>query len=276
MGKLDSRVALITGGARGQGRAHAVALAREGADVVLFDVPDDVASVSYELGTESDLEQTVKLVEGEGRRALAIKGDVRSAPQLREAVTRTLDELGRLDICVANAGITSYRQFAEMEDQVWQDMIDVNLTGVANTVRAVLPHMIERASGRIVVTSSQAARRGMPNLAHYCSAKWGLIGLVRTVALEVAPTLGVTCNAILPGGVDTPMMRNDEVYRTFAPDLDSPTVEDLEERLRLFNPMPTAWIQPEDISAGLLYLVSDEARFVSGTTLDIAAAFNAG
>ncbi|MFF0148717.1 SDR family mycofactocin-dependent oxidoreductase [Amycolatopsis sulphurea] len=275
MSSLENKVALITGGARGQGRSHAVALARQGADVVLVDAPAPVASVSYGLGTESDLSDTVKLVEEQGRTALAVQGDVRKPADLRRAVTRAVEEFGHVDILLANAGITSYGKLSEMDDQQWQDMIDINLTGVANSIRAVLPHMLDRSYGRIVVTSSQAARRGMPNLAHYCAAKWGLIGLVKTVALEVAPSLGITCNAVLPGGVDTPMMRHDEVYQVFAPELAAPTVEDLEERLRRFNPMPTAWIEPSDISHGVLYLVSDEARYVSGATLDIAAAFNA-
>ncbi|WP_236792177.1 mycofactocin-coupled SDR family oxidoreductase [Amycolatopsis sp. GM8] len=275
MGNLANKVALITGGARGQGRAHAVALAKQGADVVLVDAPGPVASVGYGLGTESDLSDTVKLVQEQGRTALAIQGDVRNSADLRHAVTKTLEAFGHLDILLANAGIVTYGQLSEMDDQQWQDMIDINLTGVANSIRAVLPHMLERSYGRIVVTASQSSRRGMPNLSHYCAAKWGLIGLVKTVALEVAPSLGITCNAVLPGGVDTPMMRHDEVYRVFAPELDSPRVEDLEERLRRFNPMPTAWIEPSDISHGVLYLVSEEARYVSGATLDIAAAFNA-
>jgi NAD(P)-dependent dehydrogenase (short-subunit alcohol dehydrogenase family) len=135
--------------------------------------------------------------------------------------------------------------------------------------------MIERRHGRIVVTSSQAGRRGVPNLAHYCAAKWGLIGLVKTVALETAPHLGITCNAVTPGGIDTPMMRHEEVYRTFAPELEAPSVVDLEQRLRSMNPMPITWIEPGDISDGVLFLASDEARYISGAVLDIAAGFNA-
>lgn len=275
MGTFDGKVALITGGARGQGRSHAIALAREGATIALVDAPGDVGSVPYPLGTKEDLDNTVAMVEEVGGRALALTADVRSSADVERAVATTLQEFGSIDILLANAGIVSYHQLVDMDDSAWNDMIDTNLTGVAWSIRAVLPHMIEKKHGRIIVTSSQSGRRGMPNLAHYCSAKWGLIGLVKTVALETAPHLGITCNAILPGGVDTPMMRNEAVYRTFAPELEDPTVEDLEERLRMFNPQPTAWIEPQDISHAVLYLASEDARYVSGATIDIAAAFNA-
>jgi NAD(P)-dependent dehydrogenase (short-subunit alcohol dehydrogenase family) len=195
--------------------------------------------------------------------------------QMRAAVARAVEEFGHVDIVVANAGIVTYRQLSDMDDQMWQDTIDVNLTGVANTVRAVLGHMLERRYGRIVVTSSQAGRRGVPNLAHYSASKWALIGLVKTVALEVAPALGITCNAVLPGAVDTPMMHHDEVYAVFAPDLPAPSLADLEERLGQLNPMPITWLEPEDISHAVLHLASEEARYVSGATIDVAAAFNA-
>jgi NAD(P)-dependent dehydrogenase (short-subunit alcohol dehydrogenase family) len=234
-----------------------------------------VQSVPYPLGTHADLEETANLVSKEGRQAVVVSGDVRRIEDLRGAVTTAVAEFGKLDILLANAGIVTYHQMVDMDDRAWQDMIDVNLTGAANSIRAVLPQMIEQKYGRIVATSSQAGRRGVPNLGHYCASKWGLIGLVKTVALETAPMLGITCNAVLPGGVDTPMMRHDEVYRTFAPEIDEPTVEDLEERLRMMNPMPITWIEAIDISHAVLFLASDEARYVSGATLDIAAAFNA-
>ncbi|OLT12434.1 3-ketoacyl-ACP reductase [Pseudonocardia sp. CNS-139] len=275
MGKFDGRVALVTGAARGQGRSHAVQLAREGADLVLVDAPGPVGSVPYPLGTEDELAETAALVEKEDRRAVVVAADVRHADRMRAAADTAIGEFGRLDIAVVNAGIVTYHQLADMPDQAWQDMIDVNLTGAANTVRAVLPHMIERRYGRIVVTSSQAGRRGVPNLAHYCAAKWGLIGLVKTVALETAPHLGITCNAITPGGVDTPMMRHDEVYRTFVPELDAPTVADMEERLRQMNPQPITWIEPTDITHAVLFLAAEESRYITGSVIDVAAGFNA-
>ncbi|MEA2172058.1 MAG: hypothetical protein QOF76_5358 [Solirubrobacteraceae bacterium] len=275
MGRFDGKVALITGAARGQGRSHATHFAREGADIALLDVPDPIDSVPYPLATSADLDATAKLVENEGRLAHRIVADVRRIEDMRAAVASTVAMLGAVDIIVANAGIVTYHQLVDMPDAAWDDMIDVNLTGVANTIRAVLPHMIERRSGRIIVTSSQSGRRGVPNLAHYSATKWGLIGLVKTVALETAPLGGITCNAVMPGAVDTPMMHNDAAYRVFAPEKDAPSVEDLEERLLQMSPMPTAWIDSADISHGVMYLASDEARFVSGVALDIAAGFNA-
>jgi SDR family mycofactocin-dependent oxidoreductase len=275
VGRFDGRTALITGAARGQGRSHAIAMAREGADVVLVDAPAPVASVPYPLGTEDELRETAALVEAEGRTAIVAPADVRRSDQLRAVVALALERLGKLDVVVANAGVVTYHQLADMDDQAWDDVIDVNLTGVANTIRAVLPTMIERRYGRIVVISSQSGRRGVPNLAHYSAAKWGLLGLVKTVALETAPLGGITCNAVLPGAVDTPMMRHREVYRTFRPDLDDPTVEDMEERLLQMSPMPTPWIDAGDISNAVLFLAADEARHISGVSLDVAAAFNA-
>ncbi|WP_236792180.1 mycofactocin-coupled SDR family oxidoreductase [Amycolatopsis sp. GM8] len=275
MPRFDGRVALITGAARGQGREHAVRFAEAGADVVLVDVPAKVESVPYPLGTTGELHETLALVEQQGRRALAIEADVRRMEQLRAAVARAVEEFGAVDILVANAGIVTYRQLSDMDDQMWRDTIDVNLTGVANAMRAVLGHMLERRYGRIVVTSSQAGRRGVPNLAHYSASKWGLLGLVKAVALEVAPTLGITCNAVLPGAVDTPMMHHDEVYAVFAPDVPTPSLADLEDRLARLNPMPITWLEPGDISPAVLHLASEEARYISGAAIDVAAAFNA-
>ncbi|WP_168703710.1 mycofactocin-coupled SDR family oxidoreductase [Gordonia paraffinivorans] len=275
MGKLDGKSALITGAARGQGRAHAVLLAQEGADIVLTDVPASVESVPYDLGTEEELQETAALVEKEGARALVVKGDVRRSQDMREAVAAACDQLGKLDILIANAGIVTYHQMADMDDAVWQDTIDVNLTGVANTVRAALPHMIDRRYGRIVVTSSAAARQGLGNLGHYCASKWGLLGMMKAVALEVGPYGGITCNAVLPGSVDTPMMHHQEVYRMFAPELENPTFDDMSERLLGYAAMPVPLVDPIDISHAVLYLVSDEARYVSGATIDVGAGMNA-
>jgi SDR family mycofactocin-dependent oxidoreductase len=275
MGKLDGKSALITGAARGQGRSHALLLAQQGADIVLVDAPAPVGSVPYGLGTEAELRETAELVEKEGRQAVVVPGDVRRAQDMRDAVAAACDSFGKLDILVANAGIVTYHQLVDMDDAAWQDMIDVNLTGAANTVRAALPHMIEREYGRIVVTSSGAARQGVQNLAHYCAAKWGVLGMVKTVALETGQYRGITCNAILPGGVDTPMMRHQEVYDAFAPDIENPTFEDMSERLLAYAAMPVPLVDPIDVSYGVLYLVSDESRYVSGATLDIGAGLNA-
>lgn len=202
-GKLDGRVALITGGARGQGRSHAVALAREGADVVVCDdIGEQIGSAGYPLGTGADLAETVELVKGLNRRCLGVKADVHSLPEMQAVAERTVSELGHIDILLANAGIASNSPIAAMTGQQWREMIDVNLTGVFHSFRAVVPHMIDRGFGRIVATSPIVARMGATNSGHYAAAKWGAIGLVKSLALEVAAD-GITVNAVLPAGVNT-------------------------------------------------------------------------
>ncbi|MEZ5077615.1 MAG: mycofactocin-coupled SDR family oxidoreductase [Solirubrobacterales bacterium] len=268
MAKLEDRVAFITGGARGQGRAHALALAREGADVAFCDIAAPLETVPYPLATEEDMAETVRLVEETGRRCVAIRADVRSTEQVEAAVAETIEQLGGIDILLANAGVCGFGTFWEITDQMWDEMVGTDLTGVFKSMRAVVPHMIERGGGRIVATSSMGGRMGNPNLAHYVAAKWGVIGLVKTLALEVADK-GITVNAVCPATVDSEMVHNDALYGLFAPDLDNPTKADVEPRYTAMNPIPFPWTPPEEISAAILYLVSEEARMVSGTTLDV-------
>ena len=268
MGKLEGKVAFITGGARGQGRAHAVALAREGVDIAFCDIAAPIASVPYPLAGSDDMQETVRLVEAEGRRCLAITADVRDTAQIEGAVAQAIGGLGGIDFLLANAGICGFGAFAEISDEMWDDMIGVDLTGVFKSMRAVVPHMVERGSGRIVATSSMGGRMGNPNLAHYVAAKWGVIGLVKTLALEVADK-GITVNAVCPATVDTEMVHNDALYGLFAPDIDSPTKEQVEPRYTAMNPIPYPWTPPEEVTAAVLYLLGPEARMVSGTTLDV-------
>ncbi len=268
MGMLDDQVAFITGGARGQGRSHALALAREGADIAICDIAAPIETVPYPLADVEDLEETRRQVEALGRRCVAVRADVRSTAEIGAATEAALTELGRIDIAIANAGICGFGAFAEITDEMWDDMIGTDLTGVFKTLRAVVPHMVERGSGRIVATSSMGGRMGNPNLAHYVAAKWGVIGLVKTLALEVAAQ-GVTVNAVCPATVDTEMVHNDALYGLFAPDLDHPTKADVEPRYTAMNPVPEPWTPVEEISAAILYLVSPAARMVTGTTLDV-------
>lgn len=268
MGKLDGQVAFITGGARGQGRSHALALAGEGADVAICDIAAQLETVPYPLASEDDLAETVRQVEALGRRCVAVKADVRSTEQVEGAVEEALAELGRIDILLANAGVCGFGPFWEISDQMWDEMVDTDLTGVFKSMRAVVPHMIDRGYGRIVATSSMGGRMGNPNLAHYVAAKWGVIGLVKTLALEVADK-GITVNAVCPATVDTEMVHNDALYGLFAPDIESPTKEQVEPRYTAMNPIPVPWTPPEEISAAVMYLVSAEARLVTGTTLDV-------
>ena len=196
MGMLDGKVALITGGSRGQGRAHAVTCAREGAEVVIVDIAEQMATVPYPMARPDDLDETVKLIEAYDRRALAIKADVRSQQQLDQAVARGIAEFGKIDILIANAGIWTQAPFWELTDDQWDEMIGVNLTGVWKSAKAVTPHMIERGSGSIVITSSTNGWEAGLNYAHYVAAKHGVIGLMKNIALELAPH-GIRCNSII-------------------------------------------------------------------------------
>jgi SDR family mycofactocin-dependent oxidoreductase len=270
VGKLDGKVALITGGARGQGRSHAVTLAREGADIVVCDIGEQIESVPYALATEADLAETVKLVDGLHRRCVAVKADVRSLREMRGVAERAISEFGRIDILLANAGVASNSPIAAMSDQQWREMIDVNLTGVFHSFRAVVPHMVERGYGRIVATSSVVARMGARNSGHYAAAKWGVLGLVKSLSLEVADN-GITVNAVLPAGVNTDQIHNKATYKMFRPDLEDPTREDV---MPLFGDGP-GLLEPEDVSNAVLFLVSDERGYLNGETLTLSAGLSA-
>lgn len=278
MGKFDGKVVLITGGARGQGRSHALAFAREGADIAFCDIAAQLDSVPYPMARPEDLDETVKLVEELDRRCVAVTADVRDSAQVQGFVDRAITELGRVDVLLANAGVFTFSTIAEMSDDVWKEMIDVNLTGVFHAMRAVLPAMVEQGSGRIIATSSTAGKMGFPNIGHYVASKWGVIGLVKSLAQEVGGN-GITVNAICPTGVDTTMIQNEAAYRLFLPDLENPTRDDAAPAFQTLNAIPVPWIEPVDISNAMLFLASDEARYITGETLAVAAgatATNAG
>jgi SDR family mycofactocin-dependent oxidoreductase len=257
MGALDGRVAFITGGARGQGRAHALALAAEGVNVAIADAPRPM-ELTYPLGTEDDLRVTAKRVEELGSLCLPIALDVRDPAAVNAAVDETISSLGGLDIVVANAGIVSTGPLEEVTDDVWHQLMDTNLTGVFYTLRAVIPVMRRQRFGRIVVTSSMGGRMGIPELAAYNATKWGVIGLAKSLALEVAKE-GITVNVICPTTVHTPMVQ---------PEGDEDVPDDLVRRMMKANPIPQPWIEPEDVSRGLMYLVSDPG-VVTGSVLEI-------
>jgi SDR family mycofactocin-dependent oxidoreductase len=275
MGRFNGQVAMITGAARGQGRSHAVRFAQEGADVVVLDIPGArLATVPYPLPGADDLAETVALVEAAGGRAVACVADVRDAAAVDAAVAAGLEAFGRIDVLAANAGICTFHPIDGMPAEVWQEMIDINLTGVFNAVRAVTGHMIERGSGRIVATSSMAGRAGWENLSHYAAAKWGLIGFVKSVAAELAPH-GITANIVCPSSVNTTMMHNDASYRLFRPDLEHPTRDDALPAFASVNVIPVPYVESDDVSDSVLFLASDEARYVTGATLSPSAGVNA-
>ncbi len=271
---LRGKTAVITGGARGQGRSHALALASEGADIALFDVTANIQSVPYPLGTQADLEKTRRMVNDLDRRCETVVMDVRDGESMIRAVDHVVAQLGSVDILCANAGILSWSSVEEMTDQTWQDMIDVNLTGVFNAFRAVAPHMRQQRSGRVVATASMAGRGGFAQLAHYTAAKWGLIGLTKSFALEMAQ-LNVTANVVAPTNVNTDMIQNEAAWKFFVPDVASPTEADVAKIMSGRTGIGIPWVEPSDVSGAILYLVSDAARYVTGEVLHVAAGQNA-
>jgi (+)-trans-carveol dehydrogenase len=270
-GRVEGKVAFVTGAARGQGRSHALRLAEEGADVIAVDICKQIDSVPMPMATPDDLAETVRQVEELDRRIVATQADVRDYAGLKQVLDEGVAQLGRLDIVAANAGIGSFGAADELPEQTWQDMIDVNLTGVWHTCKAAIPHL--KAGGRggsIVITSSAAGLKGYANLAHYVSAKHGVVGLMRTLAQELAPHM-IRVNSIHPTQVDTPMIMNETAFRLFLPDHEHPTVEDFAPVSQTMNALPIPWVEPVDISNAVLFLASDEGRYITGVTLPVDA-----
>ena len=271
-GRVAGKVAFITGAARGQGRSHAIRLAQEGADIIAVDVCADMPGMPYPGGTEADLADTAKAVEALDRRIVTARADVRDYAGLKAALDEGVAQLGRLDIVSANAGIGSSPQAAaDLAEETWRDMVDVNLTGVWHTAKAAIPHVAAGGrGGSIVLTSSAAGLMAYPNIAHYVSAKHGVVGLMRTLALELAPQF-IRVNSIHPTQVDTPMIQNEATWRLFRPDLDHPTRADFEPASQAMNALPVPWVDPVDISNAVLFLASDEARYITGVALPVDA-----
>ncbi len=272
MGRVEGKVAFITGAARGQGRSHAVRLAEEGADIIAIDICEAIPENNYPPATEEDLAETVRMVEALDRRIVAEKADVRDFDQLKAVVDKGVAELGRLDIVSANAGIGgTFGKSEDIPDDQFMNMVDINLTGVWRTCKAAIPHI--KAGGRggcIVLTSSDAGLFAYENISHYVSAKHGVVGLMRTLALELAPDM-IRVNSIHPTTVNTPMVNNEATFKLFRPDLEHPTLEDFGEAAKVMNALPIPYVEPIDISNALLWLASDEARYVTGVALPVDA-----
>jgi SDR family mycofactocin-dependent oxidoreductase len=272
-GRVEGKVAFITGAARGQGRSHAIRLAQEGADIIAVDLVGQIDTVPYAMSTPDDLTETVRQVEALDRRIVATRADVRDYSALKKALDDGVAQLGKLDIVSANAGIFSFGTLENLSDEAWKDMLDVNLTGVWHAVKAAIPHLKANGGGSVILTSSDAGLFAFPNIGHYVSAKHGVVGLMRTAALELAND-NIRVNSIHPTNVDTDMIQNETAYHLFLPDVEHPTREQFAEAAKPLNALPIPWVQPVDISNALLWLASDEARYVTGVTLPVDAGAN--
>ncbi|OBI91697.1 mycofactocin-coupled SDR family oxidoreductase [Mycobacterium asiaticum] len=270
VGRVAGKVAFITGAARGQGREHAVRLAEEGADIIAVDVCEDIDGVAYPGATEDDLADTATLVEKAGRRVVTAKADVRDVDGLRVALERGVAVVGAVDIVVANAGISGTPAPAALiEKSAWQTMLDINLTGVWQTVKAALPHMTN-GGGSIILVSSMLGIRGGGYMAHYASAKHAVVGLMNSLANELAPQW-IRVNSIHPGNILTPMLDNEWFCRTMRPDLPDPTVHDAAEIIGQFHLLPKPLIEARAVSNAVLFLASDEAQYITGAALPVDA-----
>lgn len=274
MGRVEGKVAFITGAARGQGRSHAVRLAQQGADIIAVDICDQIDGVPYPMATPEDLRETVRAVEAEGRRIVARQADVRAFDQVSAAVAEGVAELGRLDIVIANAGITgAYEAVADPADRVaeFEQVVNVNLTGVYRTIEAAKQPLIDTGDGgSVIIISSLAGLRALGAGGGYAAAKTGLIGLMRGYAHELAP-YRIRANSVHPTNVRTPMIINDATARAFRPDLENPSQADVDAALSHLNLLPVPYVDASDISDAVLFLASDESRYITGTALPVDA-----
>jgi SDR family mycofactocin-dependent oxidoreductase len=270
-GSLSGQVAFITGAARGQGRSHAVRLAGLGADIIAVDICKPVQTAQYPMSAPSDLDETVRLVEAAGGAVVARHADVRDRAALQDAVASGVEEFGRLDIVIANAGIAHYSQAVDLDPDNWTEMIDINLNGVWWTVQAALPHLIEGGrGGSIVLISSEAGLRGMQNCVHYATAKHGLVGMMKVLALELGRH-AIRVNTIHPNSVNTDMLHNGPTYGLFLPGRDDPTADEFASVARRLNVLPIPWSEPSAISDAVSFLVSDSGRNITGIQLPVDA-----
>ena len=267
-------MAVITGGGRGQGRSHAVEFARLGADLAVCDLGHDLATVGYSMSTTDDLAETVRLVEEQGRACVSAVADVRDLDAVTEFVDHARDQLGSVDVLVANAGVSTMGSICTMDAVQWSETLDTNLTGVFNAMRAVAPHMRRQRWGRIIGISSMMGRTANPGIPAYVASKWGVIGLCKSVAYELA-AFGVTVNAVAPGNVSTPMIHNDVLYRLMRPDLESPGREDVVEGMTSLHAQPVPWLEPEEVTAVVVFLASEAARHITGSVVDVDAGASA-
>ena len=269
-GFLDGKVAFISGAARGQGRAHALRLAQEGARIIGFDICAHIDTVPFSMATPEDLAETRRLVTDAGGEIEAVVADVRDPGQVQDALRAGMAAFGRVDVVVANAGIGHpFGPFWEISEEAFVAAVDVNLTGVWRTVRAAVPSMIEQGDGgSVVVTGSGASVKGLPNLGAYVAAKHGLVGLMHVMARELGPHR-IRVNAVLPGNTNTPMFHNDAIRRLFVPGDEEPTPELFEQRARIGSPLGLPWVEPREVADAVAWLVSPAAGAVTGICVPV-------
>lgn len=271
MGRVAGKVAFITGVARGQGRAHAVLLAEQGADIIGIDSLEPHPHAPYPMPDQADLDETIALVEKADRRMIGIKADVRDRVAVEAAVAQGVAEFGRLDIVSASAGISpAGGPLTSTSSEQWDEVIGTNLTGVFNTLAATVPAIIEAGNGgSIICTSSGAGLKFVPNLVDYNASKAGVVAVAMTLANELAAQQ-IRVNVLAPGTVNTPLVTgNDGMFKLFRPDLENPTIDDARPVFEMIMPMGHAWVEPEDISNALLFLASDDARYITGQVLSV-------
>jgi len=270
-GRVEGKVAFITGAARGQGRAHAVRLAQEGADIIAVDICKKIDTVDViAASTPEDLAETADLVKGHNRRIVTAEVDVRDYDALKAAVDSGVEQLGRLDIIVANAGIGNGGQTLDKTSEAdWTAMIDINLSGVWKSVKAGVPHILSGGrGGSIILTSSVGGLKAYPHCGHYVAAKHGVVGLMRTFAVELGAQ-NIRVNSVHPTNVNTPLFMNDDTMKLFRPDLENPGPDDMKVVGQLMHTLPIGWVEPEDIANAVLFLASDESRYITGVTLPV-------
>lgn len=272
--RVKGKVAFVTGAARGQGRSHAIRLAQEGADIIAVDICESIPEISplYAGPTADDLAETVRQVEALDRRIVATQADVRDFSALKAAFEDGLAQLGQVDIISANAGVFTFGQQSwEVTDEEWDVINDINAKGVWHTCKAVIPALIEQGTGgSIVLTSSVAGLKGTPNVLAYTASKHAVVGIMRTLSNELGPH-SIRVNSVHPTTVSTPMIQNESVYRLFMPDEQHPTRESAASAFSTLHTMPVPWVEPVDISNAVLFLASDEARYITGLTLTVDA-----
>ena len=276
IGRLHHKVAVVTGAARGIGRAVAVALAREGADVIGLDIVSGISPIlEVEPATPEDLQMTGQMVQSAGQRWLGIRADQRHIASLRSAAEEIKNEFGGLDIVFANAGIQAFKPLLEMTDHDWYDQIDNNLNGTANVLRVFAPLLVEHGGGSIIVTSSTQGKHGTKFGAAYSASKWGIIGLMKSAALELGE-YQIRVNALIPGLIDTALTRHEERYQqAIAESGAQPTGDETQDKKKAEEakaqktPLGLAWIDPDDVAPAVVFLASDESRMVSGASLEV-------